>query len=81
MSGYEASGWLGLVAPKSTPADVIDRLNKEIAAALQDPKVKARLHDLGGEPLPLGPDEFKSLIVAETEKWGRVIRGAKIKAN
>ncbi len=81
VPGYEASGWLGLVAPKGTPADIVAKLNGEIGAALADAKIKARLHDLGGEPLPLSPPEFGKLIADETEKWGKVIRGANIKAN
>ena len=81
VPGYEASGWLGLVAPKGTPADIVAKLNGEIGAALADAKIKTRLHDLGGEPLPLSPPEFGKLIADETEKWGKVIRGANIKAN
>ena len=81
VPGYEASGWLGIVAPKNTPAEIIDKLNREISAALADPKIKARLADLGGVPLELSGTDFGKLIVDETEKWGKVIRGANIKAN
>ena len=80
IPGYEASGWLGIVAPKNTPAEVIDKLGKEIRAALADPKIKARLADLGGEPLEMSPADFGKLIAAETEKWAKVIRAANIKA-
>jgi tripartite-type tricarboxylate transporter receptor subunit TctC len=80
VPGYEASGWFGIGAPKNTPAEIIDRLNKEINAGLADPKLKARLHDLGGTPLAGSPAEFGTLIADETEKWGRVIRAANIKA-
>ena len=81
VQGYEASGWLGIVAPKNTPAEIIGTLNREISAALADPKIKARLADLGGVPLELSGTDFGKLIVDETEKWGKVIWGANIKAN
>jgi tripartite-type tricarboxylate transporter receptor subunit TctC len=80
VRGYEASGFVGLGAPKNTPAEIIEKLNKEINAALADPKVKARLADLGGTVLPGSPAEFGKLVVDETEKWGKVIRAANIKA-
>jgi tripartite-type tricarboxylate transporter receptor subunit TctC len=80
IPGYEASGWLGIVAPKNTPAEVIDKLGKEIRAALADPKIKARLAELGGEPLELSPADFGKLIAEETEKWGKVVRALNIKA-
>jgi tripartite-type tricarboxylate transporter receptor subunit TctC len=79
VPGYEASSVLGLGAPKATPAEVIDRLNKEINAALVDPKMKARLTDLGGLALPGSPADFAKLVTEETEKWGKVIRAANIK--
>jgi tripartite-type tricarboxylate transporter receptor subunit TctC len=79
VPGYEVSGWFGLGAPKNTPADIIERLNKEINAALADPKIKARLADLGGRALPGSPVEFGRLIAAETEKWAKVIRTVDIK--
>jgi tripartite-type tricarboxylate transporter receptor subunit TctC len=80
VPGYEASGWFGLGAPKATPAEIVDTLNKEVNAALDDPKMKARLADLGGTPLPGSPADFGKLIADETEKWGKVIRAANIKA-
>jgi tripartite-type tricarboxylate transporter receptor subunit TctC len=79
LPGYEASTWFGVGAPKATPAEIVNKLNKEINAALDDPKMKARLADLGGTPLPASPAEFGKLIAAETEKWGKVIRAANIK--
>ena len=80
VPGYEASAWYGVGAPKNTPAEIIDKLNKEINAALADPKMKARLADLGGTVLAGSPADFGKLIADETEKWGKVIRAANIKA-
>jgi tripartite-type tricarboxylate transporter receptor subunit TctC len=80
VPGYEASQWYGLGAPKNTPADIVDKLNKEINAALADPKMKARLADLGGAPLPGSSADFGKFIAAETEKWAKVIHAANIKA-
>jgi tripartite-type tricarboxylate transporter receptor subunit TctC len=80
VPGYEASLWQGIGAPKSTPAEIVDRLNREINAALADPKIKARLADLGSTPLVQSPGEFARLIASDTEKWGKVIRAANIKA-
>jgi len=77
---YEASNWYGIGAPRNTPVEVIDKLNKEINGGLADPKIKARLADLGGDVLALSPAEFGKLIADETEKWGKVIRAANIKA-
>jgi tripartite-type tricarboxylate transporter receptor subunit TctC len=79
VPGHEASSWFGIGAPRNTPADVIDRLNREINAGLADPKIKARLTDLGGTVLALSPAEFGKLIADDTEKWGKVIRAANIK--
>jgi tripartite-type tricarboxylate transporter receptor subunit TctC len=79
VPGYEASQWYGLAAPRNTPAEIVDRLNKEINAALADPKMRARFADIGGEPLPGAPAAFGSLIAAETEKWGKVVRAAGLK--
>jgi tripartite-type tricarboxylate transporter receptor subunit TctC len=79
VPGYEASSIFGFGAPKNTPAKVIDKLNREINAALADPKIKARLADLDGTALPGSPAEFGTLLAAETEKWGKVIRAAHIK--
>jgi tripartite-type tricarboxylate transporter receptor subunit TctC len=80
VPGYEASGWSGFGSPKSTPTEVIDKLNREINTALADPKIKARLADLGGTPLVGSPADFGKLIADDTEKWARVIRAANIKA-
>jgi tripartite-type tricarboxylate transporter receptor subunit TctC len=76
---YEASNWFGVCAPKATPAEIVDKLNKEINASLAEPKIKARLADFGGAVLALSPAEFGKLIADETEKWGKVIRAANIK--
>jgi tripartite-type tricarboxylate transporter receptor subunit TctC len=80
VPGYEASTWFGVGAPKNTPAEIVDRLNKEINAGLADPKVRARFTDLGYTPFASTPSDFGKLIVEETEKWGRVVRAANIKA-
>ena len=80
LPGYEASSWWGVSAPRNTPAAIIDKLNKEINAALADPKLKARLADLGGTVFPGTPADFGKFIGEETEKWGKVIRAANIKA-
>jgi tripartite-type tricarboxylate transporter receptor subunit TctC len=79
LPGYEASGWFGLFAPRNTPAEIIDKLNKEINAALADPKVKARLADLGGTVVPGSTADFGKLVVDDKEKWAKVIRAANIK--
>jgi tripartite-type tricarboxylate transporter receptor subunit TctC len=79
VPGYEASGWFGLGAPKNTPADIIDTLNREINVGLADPTMQARLADLGGTALPGSPADFGKLIAQDTEKWGKVIRAANIK--
>src|SRR5262249_39228413 len=79
VSGYEASAWFGVGAPNATPVEIIDRVNKEINAGLAEPKIKARLADLGGTVLSGSPADFGKLIVDETDKWGKVIRTANIK--
>jgi len=79
VPGYEASSWYGVGAPTNTPAEIIDRLNKEINAGLADPKMKTRLADLGVAVVQSSPAEFGKFIADETEKWGRVIRAANIK--
>jgi tripartite-type tricarboxylate transporter receptor subunit TctC len=79
VTGFEASTWQGIGAPKGTPAEIIDRLNKEINAALADPKIKGHLADLGSIPMPMTTADFEKLIVTETEKWGKVVRTANIK--
>ena len=80
LPGYEASSWFGIGAPKATPAEIVEMLNKEINASLADPKLQARLADLGGTPLVGPPADFGKLIAEETEKWGKVIRASNIKA-
>jgi tripartite-type tricarboxylate transporter receptor subunit TctC len=79
VPGYEASGWQGIGAPKSTPTDIVEKLNKEINAALADPRMKQRLLDVGGVPLSLTPAAFGKLIADDTEKWAKVIRATNIK--
>ena len=79
VPGYEASVLLGVGAPRNTPTEIVERLNKEINAGLADPKVKARLADLGGTALAGSPADFGKLIADDTEKWGKVIRAANIK--
>jgi tripartite-type tricarboxylate transporter receptor subunit TctC len=79
LPGYEASAWFGVAAPKGTPSEIIDRLNKEINTGLADPKMKVRFADLGGTVLPGSPADFGKLIADETEKWGKVIKFAGIK--
>jgi tripartite-type tricarboxylate transporter receptor subunit TctC len=80
VPGYEASVWFGVGAPTATPAEIVDKLNKEVNAALDDPKMKARLADLGGVALPGSPADFGKLIADETEKWAKVIKFAGIKS-
>ena len=80
VPGYEASTWYGVGAPKATPAEIIDKLNKEINAGLADPNIKARIADVGGTVLALSPADFGNFIADETEKWGNVIRALNIKA-
>jgi tripartite-type tricarboxylate transporter receptor subunit TctC len=79
LPGYEASGWAGIGAPKTTPAEIVEKLNKEINGALADEKIKARLADLGSVPMPMSPADFGKFIAEDTEKWGKVIRAANIK--
>jgi tripartite-type tricarboxylate transporter receptor subunit TctC len=79
VPGYEASNWFGVGAPKATPAEIVEKLNREINAGLADAKMKARLADLGGDVLALSPADFGKLIAEDTEKWGKVIRAANIK--
>jgi tripartite-type tricarboxylate transporter receptor subunit TctC len=79
VPSYEASQWYGIGAPKNTPAEIIDKLNKEINAGLADPKIKARLADLGGTALAGSPADFGKLIAEETEKWAKVIKAANIR--
>jgi tripartite-type tricarboxylate transporter receptor subunit TctC len=79
VPGYESSAWLGLGAPRNTPAEIVDKLNKEINAALADPKIKARVADLGGTVLAISPADFGKLITDETEKWAKVVKFAGLK--
>ena len=79
VPGYEASGWYGVGAPKNTPIEIVNILNKEINTALADPKIQTRLADLGGMVLRGSPAEFGKVIADETAKWAKVIRTANIK--
>ena len=80
VPGYEASSWFGIAAPKGTPAEIIESLNRETNAGLADSKITARLADMGGMLLTGSPTDFGKLIAEETDKWGKVIRAAGIKA-
>jgi tripartite-type tricarboxylate transporter receptor subunit TctC len=79
VPGYEATAWFGIGAPKNTPAHVVDKLNREINAGLDDPTFKAKLVDLGGTPVAATPAAFGNFIAAETEKWAKVVKFANIK--
>jgi tripartite-type tricarboxylate transporter receptor subunit TctC len=79
IPGYEVSAWYGVGAPKATTAGIVEKLNKEIKAGLADPKIKARLADLGGTPLVGSPADFGKLIADETEKWAKVVKFANVK--
>jgi tripartite-type tricarboxylate transporter receptor subunit TctC len=79
VSGYEVNSLFGIGAPRNTAPDIIDKLNSEVRAALADPKIEARIADLGGTALALTPAEFGKLLADETEKWGKVVRFANIK--
>jgi tripartite-type tricarboxylate transporter receptor subunit TctC len=81
VPGYEASSPYGLGAPKDTPADIVDRLNREVNLGLADPRLKARLADMGGIPLAGSPADYGRLLVDETEKWGKVVKFAGVKAD
>jgi tripartite-type tricarboxylate transporter receptor subunit TctC len=74
VGGYEASQWYGMAAPKNTPVEIVDRLNREINAALTDPRMRAKFAEIGGEPLAGSPSEFGRLISEETDKWGKVVK-------
>src|SRR5260370_40718597 len=78
--GYEASAWFGVGAPRATPVEIVDRLNRKINAGLTEPRIKARLADLGGTIIAGSAADFGKLIVDETETWGKVIQAANIKA-
>jgi tripartite-type tricarboxylate transporter receptor subunit TctC len=79
LPDYEASTWYGVGAPKATPAEIVDKLNREFNAGLADPKIKARLADLGGVPMPMTPPDFEKFVVDETEKWAKVVKFAGLK--
>jgi tripartite-type tricarboxylate transporter receptor subunit TctC len=79
VPGYEVSNWFGVGAPKATPAEIVEKLNKEINAGLADRKLNARFADLGGDVLALSPADFGKFIADETEKWAKVIKFAGIK--
>jgi tripartite-type tricarboxylate transporter receptor subunit TctC len=79
VPNYEASTWYGVGAPKATPAEIVDKLNREFNAGLADPKIKARLADLGGVPMPMTPPDFGKFIADETEKWAKVVKFAGLK--
>jgi tripartite-type tricarboxylate transporter receptor subunit TctC len=81
VQGYEASGWWGFGAPKNTPAEIVEKLNREINAGLADLKMKAHFADLGGRALPGSPAEFGKLIADDTKKWGKVVKFVGIKAD
>ena len=80
LPGFELTAWTGIGAPKGTSPEIVDKLNKEINAALAEPRMKARFVELGGMALHGSPGDFAKLIADETEKWGNVIRAANIKA-
>ena len=80
VPGYEVNLWNGVGAPRDTPKEIVEKLNGEIKAGLADPKIRARLAELGSVPMPLSPTEFGKLWADDTEKWGKVIRAANIKA-
>ena len=79
VPGFEAGGWQGVCAPNKTPAEIVDKLNREINAVLADAKLKARLVELGGQPSPDTPADFGKFIASETDKWGKVVREAGLK--
>jgi tripartite-type tricarboxylate transporter receptor subunit TctC len=79
LPGYEASGWLGIGAPKDTPAAIIEKLNGATNAVITEPGIKARLITMGLEPTPMAPAQFGEFIAAETKKWAKVVSFAHIK--
>jgi len=78
VPGYDANVWYGIAVPKGTPAEIVSKLNTAVNAVLADPKLKTRIHELGGEPLPMSPDQFGKLVRSETDKWAKVIKEAHI---
>src|SRR5262245_12099514 len=81
VPGYEVSIWYGIAAPRGTPSAIVEKLNQAVNAVLADSKLQTRLAELAGEPMPMTPAEFGKLVAEETEKWGKVIRAANIKAD
>jgi tripartite-type tricarboxylate transporter receptor subunit TctC len=79
IPGFEASGWCGLLAPKNTPSEIVELLNKEVNGGLAERKIKTQLADTGVVPFVSSPREFSKFIADETEKWSKVIRAARIK--
>jgi tripartite-type tricarboxylate transporter receptor subunit TctC len=80
VPGYEVSIWYGIAAPRGTPPEIVGKLNQAVNAVLADPKLQARLAELGGEPMPMTPAQFGKLVAEETVRWGKLIRAANIKA-
>ena len=80
LPGYEATTFVGVSAPRGTPADIIERLNREISAGVADPKFRQRISDLGDTPLAMSHTEFSKLVADESEKWAKVIRAGNVKA-
>ena len=80
VPGYEATSWQGFGAPKGTPPEIVDRLNRAVNTVLANPELKARIAQLGGSPMPMTPTAFGQLVARETEKWGKVIKEAGINA-
>ena len=81
VPGYEASSWHGIGAPRNTPAEIVEKLNKEINDILDDPQIKARLASLGGAPMPMSPSGFGKFIADETQKWAKVVKFAGVKVD
>jgi tripartite-type tricarboxylate transporter receptor subunit TctC len=81
LPGYEANGWYGIVAPKGTPRDIVDKLNKEVNAALADPKMRRRFTELGCDVFTGSPMDFEKFVESETDKWAKVIKFAGVKAD
>ena len=79
VSGFESNDWFGMAAPKNTPPEIVALLNREIAAAVANPKLKARFADLGAASMPMQPTEFGRLLNEDTQKWGEIVRTANIK--
>jgi len=78
VPGYEAAPWYGISAPKGTPADVVEILNKSVTAALANPKMQAKLAELGGIPMPMSPAEFGKFVAEDTAKWAKVVKAANL---